>query len=210
MGTDIKVVVFDLGRVLVDFDHRIAAQKISEFSSRDPQQIYDLFFDSPITRNFEEGKISPEEFFREISRELGLNLDFDKFRSIWNQIFFLSEENRSVYALGKELKRKHRLALLSNVNILHFNYLKDNFPVFDIFHHIFASCEMGCMKPSPEIYHKVVSSLAVKSGEIFYVDDRPELIESACRLGIRGFVFKGTKQLKADLRSCGIELDEKS
>ena len=208
MDTEIKVIVFDLGRVMVDFDHRIAAQKISAFTQKTPQQIFDLFFDSPLIQSFEEGKISPDDFFCNVSRMLGLNLGFEEFLPIWNQIFFLSAQNKAVYALGKSLKKRHRIALLSNINVLHFNYLKGNFSVFDIFHDIFASCEMGCIKPNPEIYHKVISALGVMPEEVFYVDDRPELIEQANALGIRGFVFKGVGQLECDLASCGVKCDE--
>ena len=208
MDTEIKVVIFDLGRVLVDFDHWIAAQKISVLSRNHPQEIFDLFFNSPLVQLFEEGKSSPDDFFAGVSRALGLNIGFSEFLPVWNQIFFVSEENKAVYRLGKKLRGRYRLALLSNINVLHFNYLKENFQVFDIFHDIFASCEMGCIKPSTEIYNKVISSLNVLPGEIFYTDDRPELIEQANSLGIRGFVFKSSKQLKDDLASCGVKSDE--
>jgi glucose-1-phosphatase len=206
VSDQIKVIVFDLGRVLIDFDHQIAAKKIAELTRKDPQKIFELFFDSQLIQSFERGKISAEDFFVSVSRLLGLELSFEKFLSIWNQIFFLSEENKSVYALGKGLKKNLRLALLSNINILHFEYLKSNFPVFDIFNDIFLSCEMGFIKPEPEIYLRVISSLGVLPGEIFYVDDRPELIEASLKLGLRGFVFKGADQLKTDMVSCGINL----
>ena len=204
MNNQIKVIVFDLGRVLIDFDHQIAAKKIAALTRKDPQQIFDLFFDSRLIQSFERGKISPDDFFARVSRLLGLQLSFEQFLSIWNQIFFLSEENKSVYALGKSLKKNLRLALLSNINVLHLDYLKLNFPVFDIFNDIFASCEMGFIKPEPEIYRRVISYLEVLPEEIFYVDDRPELIEASLKLGLRGFVFKGADQLKIDLISCGV------
>jgi FMN phosphatase YigB (HAD superfamily) len=207
--TKIKVVIFDLGRVLVDFDHRIAAQKVAALTSRTPQQIFDLFFNSRLIQSFEEGNISPEDFFDRVSQMLGLKIGFEEFLPIWNQIFLLSPENKAVYDLGKKLKSRYRLALLSNINILHFNYLKKEFPVFDIFHDIFLSCEMGCIKPDPEIYRKVIAALGVLPEEIFYTDDRQELIDQANALGMRGFVFRETAQLKADLASCGINYDEK-
>lgn len=209
MESKIKAVVFDLGRVLVDFDHRLAAEKIAKLTRKTPQQIFDLFFDSSLIQSFEQGKISPEVFFASVSQMLGLNIEFEQFLLIWNQIFSFSDDNKAVYALGRRLKNNYRLALLSNINVLHFDHLKLNFPVFDIFHDIFLSCELGCIKPDPEIYLKVISALGVSPEEIFYVDDRPELIAQALKLGIRGFVFKGAAQLKIDLDSCGVIYDEK-
>jgi glucose-1-phosphatase len=210
VNKQIKVIVFDLGRVLIDFDHKIAAEKIAALTSRSTQQIFELFFNSPLIQSFEEGVISPEDFFAKVSQMLGLKIGFEEFLPIWNQIFFLSAQNIAVYELGKKLKSRYRVVLLSNINTLHFNYLKEKFPVFDIFHDIFLSCEMGCIKPNPEIYRKVVSALEVLPEEIFYTDDRQELIDSANGLGIRSFVFKETVQLKADMACCGIKYDEKS
>jgi FMN phosphatase YigB (HAD superfamily) len=206
---EIKVVIFDLGRVLVDFDHRIAARKVAALTSRTPQQIFDLFFNSQLIQSFEEGNISPDDFFARVSQMLGLKIGFEEFLPIWNQIFLLTPENKAVYELGKKLKSRYRIALLSNINILHFNYLKEEFPVFDIFHDIFLSCEMGCIKPDPRIYRKVIAAVGVLPEEIFYTDDRQELIDQANALGMRAFVFRETAQLKADLASCGINYDEK-
>jgi len=207
---EIKVIVFDLGRVMVDFDHYIAARKLASAAGKSPQEIFDLFFDSPLIQSFEEGKIQPGEFFRLVGQALGLKISFEEFLPVWNQIFIFSEENKAVHDLGRILKKRYRVALLSNINALHLDYLKRNFPVFDIFHDIFASCEMGCIKPDPEIYRRVISSLGVLPEEIFYTDDRPELIEQANKLGMRGFVFKGSGKLKADLASCGVRSDENS
>ncbi|MGE5197964.1 MAG: hypothetical protein ACM3IL_05605, partial [Deltaproteobacteria bacterium] len=40
----------------------------------------------------------------------------------------------------------------------------------------------------------------------FYTDDRQNLVEAACHLGIKGFVFKGIQQLYRDLTSAGINI----
>ena len=55
MKNKIKAVIFDLGNVLVGFDHRIAVKKILRHTSKSTREIYDLFFDSPFTREFEKG-----------------------------------------------------------------------------------------------------------------------------------------------------------
>lgn len=203
-----KAVIFDLGNVLVDFDHRPAAKKIALYTNKTPQQIYDIFFDSAVTGLFEEGKISPADFFREVKKILSLNLEFEEFLPIWNGIFFLSEKNRLVYQLAQCLKGRYKLALLSNINILHFEYLKKEFPVFGLFDHIFASYALKLRKPQKEIYQQVLRALGSLPQETFYTDDRPELIAGANALGIRGFVFTGIEELKENLKASGVILDE--
>ncbi len=137
MPAETKVLLFDLGRVLVDFDHLRAAQRIAAFCSKTPREIYDMFFESPVTIAFEAGKISPEDFYLQVKQALDLKLSYASFAPIWDDIFYLSAKNRAVFGLANLLRRHYKTALLSNINILHYEYLKKNFPVFGIFDNIF-------------------------------------------------------------------------
>jgi glucose-1-phosphatase len=201
-----KAIIFDLGNVLIDFDHRIAARRISNFSNRKEEEIFSMFFDSELTGSFEEGRISPGEFFSEVRSLLNLKINYDEFVPIWNEIFFLTKKNREVYYLACRLKKKYTTALLSNINTLHLEYIKKKFPLFDAFHNIITSCELRLRKPQSQIYQKSLEIIGVLAGETFYTDDRPELVESAKTLGINSFVFKDAEHLKNDLRSAGVNL----
>jgi glucose-1-phosphatase len=201
-------IIFDLGKVLIDFDHRIATAKLAPLSRMPAEEIYSLFFDSKLTKQFEEGQIEPGEFYGKVKRILKLKLRYEQFVPIWNQIFFLSEDNREVYALARKLKESYTVSMLSNINALHFAYIKEHFPIFDAFHHVFTSYELGHMKPDPRIYSIVLKQLNVKPGEVFYTDDRAELIEKARTMGIRAYQYTGVAQLKKDLSHCGITLPD--
>ncbi|MDD5097962.1 MAG: HAD family phosphatase [Candidatus Omnitrophica bacterium] len=200
----IKVVLFDLGRVLIDFDHKRAAERISGFCDKSPVEIYNLFFESPATLAFEEGKIPPKEFYQKVKEMLNLKLSYDSFVPIWNDIFFLSIENRSVYQLVNSLRANYKTAMLSNINFLHYEYLKARFPVFGVFDHIFLSFEMGLSKPNKEIYKKVLQTLQICPDEVFYIDDRKELVASAASLGIPGHHYLNSQQLICDLKDAGV------
>lgn len=204
-NANVEAIIFDLGNVLIDFDHTISAKRISRFTGIPWKEIFELFFDSPLTGLFEEGKISPEEFFLEVKEMLNLKLDYDTFVPIWNDIFFLTKNNRFVYNLAKDLRKNYNLALLSNINILHLDYLKKNFPIFEPFHHILASCDVALRKPDPLIYKKTLEILESKPTQTFYTDDRAELVQSAKQLGIQAVVFKDIEQLKKDLTGAGVK-----
>lgn len=204
----IEAVIFDLGGVLIDFDHTIAAKRIARLSDKTPEEIFNLFFDSQLTGLFEEGKISSSEFFLRLKGMLNLKINFEEFLPAWNEIFFLSEKNRAVYDLAKVLKPNYKLALLSNINILHFEYIKEKFPLFDAFHHVITSFELGLRKPHPLIYQKALEILKVPCAPcVFYTDDRPELVREAQGLGIKGVVFEGVAQLKRSLADAGININ---
>jgi len=202
----INAVVFDLGNVLVDFDHMVAARKIFGLTKKTPQEIFDLFFDSELVALFEEGKIAPPQFFAKTKKMLGLDLDYDNFLPVWNEIFSFTENNRQVYDLAKSLNKRYKVALLTNINALHFDYLKKKFPIFDAFPNIITSFETGARKPAPLIYEKALDLLGAAPQDTFYTDDRIDLIEKACSLGIRGFVFKGVEQLKRNLLDNAVTL----
>jgi len=134
-------------------------------------------------------------------------LDYDGFVPIWNEIFTLSEKNRTVNYIASLLKKDYKLAVLSNINALHYRYIKNNFSVFNNFDNVFTSFEMKAKKPDPEIYQKALGALGVSPEKAFYTDDRPELIEKARELGIKSFVFTGAEKLSQDLKSIGININ---
>lgn len=202
----VEAVIFDLGNVLIDFDHLIAAKKIARLTNMAAQEIYELFFDSELTSLFEEGRISPSEFFVKVKEKLDLGLDYERFASIWNEIFFFSEKNSGVYSIAKSLKKNYKLALITNINILHFDYLKKNFPVFDIFDPIVTSFQIGFRKPHPLIYKKTLEMLRVLPENVFYTDDRADLVSKAKDSGIKSFVFINIEKLKKDLSEAGVSI----
>jgi len=208
MTSEIKVVLFDLGRVLVDFDHKRAAQRIASFCPKTALEIYNLFFESQVTVAFEAGKITPEDFYREVKNTLNLKLSYESFVPIWNDIFFLSPKNRSVFRLVNSLRSGYQTAMLSNINVLHYEYVKKNFPVFGVFDKVFLSFELGAIKPDKKIYEQVIARLQVGPQEIFYTDDRPDLVESAKSLGIKGCVFTNFQQLVNDIAGAGITFEK--
>ncbi len=207
MEQKINTIIFDLGNVLLDFDHNIAAKRIQKFSDKPPEEIFSLFFDSGITGIFEEGKISAQGFFLKVKEMLNLKIGYEEFLPIWNEIFILREKNLAVYNLARKLKSRYKLAVLSNINILHYEYIKNNFSLFDAFHKIITSCELGVRKPQAPIYHKALEILGTSAEQVFYTDDRPELVKEANQLGIKGFVFRGPQQLEIDLISAGIKIN---
>lgn len=200
----IGAIIFDLGNVLIGFDHHIAVKKIQSYTPLSAQEIYDLFFDSDLTGEFEKGKINPLEFFEKVKGLLGLKIGYDQFLPIWNEIFFRKPETEEfIRALSPGLT----LVLLSNINKLHYDYCIDHFSsgisLFD-FDKVIPSCATGFMKPQKEIYELAIRAAGVEIERIVYVDDRQDLVEAARSYGLRSIQFKGIEQLKKDFQTLGI------
>ncbi len=203
----IKAIIFDLGNVLIGFDHRIGVEKILKHTSKSTQEIYDLFFDSVFTREFEKGRISCGEFFDRVKGLLGLEIGYEEFLPIWNEIFFAKPEMEEFIA---SLNSGRKLVLLSNVNQLHYEYLTSAFPsAFNLFRpdNIIPSFRTGFMKPDREIYELALTLCGAKAEEVVYVDDRADLIEAASGYGIPSIRFKDVNQLKQEFLNLGIIQD---
>ena len=204
MSIKIEGFLFDLGNVLIDFDHSISAGKVSKLARSTEKNIYDLFFDSSITEKFEEGKISPREFHQEVNKLLGLRMSYHCFSAIWNEIFFLTKKNSDCLKLVLKLKEKYKVGMVSNINILHFKYLKDKFDIFRHFDKVILSCEVGARKPKNKIYKEAVKFFKCPPKKIIYADDRLDLIKAGEGFGFNSFVFSTVYKFKMDIIKLGI------
>lgn len=199
----LKLILCDLGNVLIRFDHRRAVKKILEYTPKTFDEVYSIFFDSPLTKRFEEGKVSPEVFFNELAQSLELRgLAFKEFVPLWNDIFF---DNPGIETLLEMLKRSYRLHMISNINALHYAYLLEAYPkIFKFFDKTYLSYEVGCCKPDFRIYKRAVSECGYRFDETLYTDDRADLIEEAKKIGIPSVLFKGVEGLKKELEEKSI------
>ena len=186
----------DLGNVLVNFDHRIAVKKISAFTHKKEEDIYQLFFDSGITKDYEEGKITSPDFFKRVKDSLELDMDYGAFLPIWNDIFFETPLNKKIQDFLIGVKGKYKLAMISNINETHFEFLKKKMPVFGKFDKLILSYEVGFRKPAIEIYNAALKAVGAKNSGAFYIDDRQDLIEAASGFGIKGMTFNNEESFK--------------
>lgn len=196
-----EYIVFDLGNTLIRFDHNISANKIAKASNVDAKKVYDTFFDSGITRPFERGALSPREFYVKASKCLGLDLPYRDFVDIWNDIFW---EDREMCALARELKKRYKLILLSNISVLHFEHIRKKFSIIDIFDELVLSYRVGAIKPERKIFDEVVKRAGGNREGIFYIDDREDLVKEALRLGIESTRFENIAKLRKIMRKKGI------
>jgi putative hydrolase of the HAD superfamily len=64
---------------------------------------------------------------------------------------------------------------------------------FDV---VIVSCEVGCSKPDPAIYHICLERLGVPAREALFVDDRLENLEAAAAVGLGTFHFRGDRSVQ--------------
>src|SRR4030043_478315 len=196
--TKAEVILFDLGNVLLPFNHYQIAEKLSRFTKnadfQDPEMIFShLFnFENGAINGYEVGKVSSLDFFQSLKEHLKLTLSFEEFIPIWNDIFW---ENLEVSEIIRSLKGKKRLGLLSNTNPLHFDYILSKFPVVKVFDKWILSHEVGFKKPALEIFQSGVEWACVEPEKILFIDDMKTHTEVAISLGMQGIHFQSAQQL---------------
>lgn len=202
MNPPIEVILYDLGNVILPFNHFQIAEKLSRFSAKkefqDPQKIFFFLFDSEkgAVNGYEVGKVSSSEFFQSVRESLQLSLSFEEFKPIWNEIF---TENKKVSQIILSQKRKWKLGLVSNTNPLHFDHVLSTFPILRVFDRWILSHQVGSKKPAIEIFRKAVEWGSVEPPRILFIDDIEKHVEVAASLGMQTIHFLSAEQLSEEI-----------
>lgn len=205
----IDVILFDLGNVILPFNHYQIAEKLSRFTKnedfQDPKRIFSYLFnfENGAINGYEVGKVSSLDFFQSLKEHLQLTLSFEEFIPIWNDIFW---ENLEVSEIIRSLKGKKRLGLLSNTNPLHFAYILLKFPVVQVFDKWILSHEVGFKKPALEIFQSAIEWAGVEPEKTLFIDDMKTHIGVSISLGMQGIHFTSASQLREEL---SVELNMK-
>ena len=194
----IKAIIFDFGRV-------ITAQKpLSLFRSYeaelglDPDTINSIMFGSQAWQDTLLGRKTTEEFWHLIGPELGLSTadEVNRFRRRYHADEAINE---AVLDLIRKLRGHYKLAILSNAPPDLTRRLAD-WEMRDLFEVVFCSGDEGMIKPDPAAFKLTLERLGVEPGEAVFIDDTPEHVETARKLGIQGIIFTTAAALKDDLK----------
>lgn len=167
-----EVVVFDLGKVLVDFDYSIAARKIAAQAERSAAQVQELLDHSPLLFRFEHGHLTAREFFEAVRGEAKFRGSYEEFTAAFADIF--SEMPRMVRLHADLRAQQVPTFIFSNTNELAIHHVRRNFPFFANFTGYIFSYEHGAMKPDARLYEVVERTTGRHGAGILYIDDRAE------------------------------------
>lgn len=104
----------------------------------------------------------------------------------------------------ERIARNYRLVLLSNTNALHFEMIRETYPLLRHFHSYVLSYEVKAMKPSPLIYRRAIEEARCRPEECFFTDDIEAYVEGARREGIDAVQFESAGQIERELRARGV------
>ena len=195
------VFIFDLGKVLVDFDYSIAARKVSARSAKSPVDLHAFLGSSPLLIEYESGQLTRQAFYEQIRDAIGFQGDLVEFGSYFADIFSAMP---GTIALHAELRQRgFKTYIFSNTNDLAIEHVRRNFPFFAHFDGYLFSYEVGGLKPQPEIYAAMEAMTGRRGSDLIYIDDRPENIATGAARGWRAILHQTPEQTRQVLVSYG-------
>ena len=119
----IRFIYFDLGNVLLKFDHEIACRQTAELTGLTPARVRQIIFTEDLEERYEGGKISSREFYEIICEESGTQPDYSALHLACSNIFTL---NAPIVPIVVQLRAAgYRLGILSNTCDAHWQYVFD-------------------------------------------------------------------------------------
>ena len=197
----LRAIIFDIGRVLVRVDVARAMTGLADGVSLSPEEVWSALQKDPRWKDWQEGRMSPQDWHLHVSRRLGSKLTFEHFVEVWNRALDPTPIHEEAFL--EKLGKKYRLAVLSNTDPLHVAHLEKSYGFFRLFPVRIYSCGVGASKPNAVIYKEALQACKVRAHEAVYVDDVPAFAQAATQLGMHGIVFQSPEQLQSDLRKLG-------
>lgn len=191
---------FDLGNVLVTFDHEIAVAQLAALAKCDAAKVRSTVLQSDLQMRFETGLVTGDEYTAEINRHLGTQLAKGDVMEAISAIF---EPNTAILAILEQLRDvKIPIGVLSNTCDAHWHWLSaKGWPMLsqDWFQSTILSYEVKSMKPDAGIYEASEQRARCAGSQIFFTDDRADNIAAAAQRGWETYQFGTVDGLRAKI-----------
>ena len=201
----VKNILFDMGGVIIPISHETAVSRFKELGVSDAEKRLDSYTQQGIFGALEEGKITDEDFRRELSLLVGRELTWEQCQYAWLG-YMMEVPRRNLEILQRLREEGYRVILLSNTNPFIIRWATSS--EFDgqghgIDHYLdaaYMSYRCGCMKPAEAFFRQVIETEQILPEETLFLDDGPRNIEAAKQLGIRTFLVENGADWTGNIR----------
>ncbi len=202
MSARIEAVLLDLGGVLIEI---VGADRMLAWSPALPDMatMWNRWLASPTVRAYETGRLPRAAFARGVIDEFGLDVDAETFLAEfarWPRRMF-----EDTPALLEDLRRRFRIASLSNTNELHWERFERDWGLSSRFHANFPSYAVGRLKPDADYFEHVLAALGVAPGNALFLDDHPVNVAAAAKVGLVARQALGPQGVRDALVELGLD-----
>lgn len=182
-----KAIIFDLGAVILNINYQNTIDEFTKLGVNNAATFYSKKVQTNLFNQIETGMISSDEFLKALQKETK-NANINQVEKAWNAMLLDLPEER--VHLIKKLKNNHTIYLLSNTNAIHIDAFKKQLgnkkwlAFCKLFDKMYLSHELGLRKPDVKIFEYILKEQKLKAEEVFFIDDSPQHIASAKKIGI--------------------------
>lgn len=180
-------VIFDLGRVLIDYNHTATLAAVAALSAVDAVQIRALYNEIAVAAGT--GAMEAEELHQFFIERAQVSADAALFqRAFCSSLARI--ESALAYAVALQQRPGLTVGVISNTNAAHVAWLDEHVPELDELDLVMMSNEVGIEKPNAAIFELALELLNVPAQQAIFVDDVGENVQAAQRLGMAGLVHR--------------------
>jgi HAD superfamily hydrolase (TIGR01509 family) len=195
--------IFDIGNTIIKLAYERVIENICRESSVDRDQLLEIFEMPGGYRDMERGAITFWDFHEFLSDKAGYSGNAREFHALWSDFF--DGPTPGIEDLLDRVRRKYRIAYLSNSNEVHAEVIPKEFPaLFGKDDRFVFSHRHKIAKPDPEIFQRALEVIGATAQNAVFIDDLIENVAAARSIGMAAFQYRDTPSLVRELEQEGL------
>jgi 2-haloacid dehalogenase len=200
--TEIRHIVFDIGKVLIHYDPDLPFSRIIPDPARRA-----WFFENVCTSDWnieqDRGRKWDEAEALLIADHPGEADNIRAFRRHWHEMVSHHYEDSVAIMLGL-IEDGRDVTMLTNFAADTFAEARVKFPFLNRPRGVTVSGEIGLIKPDRRIYERHAADFGLEPAACLFIDDSQKNVDGAIEAGWQAVLFEGAKKLEADLKRLGV------
>jgi len=189
-----KAILWDLGGVIL----RTEDWEPRHCLDLPDGKIYELVFESEISRKATVGKASNDDIWMRVGEQL--TLSSAELTLVRDEFWSGDQIDMELIRFIRARKTETKMGLLSNGWPSTRSFIDERWHIADIFDDMVISAEVGLAKPDQRIYQLALDRLGVEAEQTIFIDDFDENIQGARDLGIHGIHFQDPQIVMEELK----------
>ncbi len=192
---NLRVVIFDLGGVIIDHQDKFTREAFEELSNLSPEELMTVYGKEQFFRDYEVGKIDDAQFRANIRESLKIEVEDDVIDGAWNAML-RGGIDKDKFEKLTEMASEYDLYVMSNTNSIHVRFFEKvakhvsgkNFNEY--FKKVYYSHDIGERKPNAAAWQIIIDEQGLNPSEALFIDDKKENTDAASALGLQ--VYQNT------------------